>query len=189
MALKDLLHTIDLKLKEDLKKIEHEEKESLDEIRKTAKHNEERAVAELQDQKGQRTDALKQKMDTILKMESRNKMLEAKTSLVSEVFAKAQEELANLSDTDYKKWLTSVLKKTGVASGTVIPAKGKEKITETVIHDLKLGLTMGKSGNFAGGCIIQSESMEVNCTFEAILMKNLRPDLEVMIAGQLFANS
>lgn len=186
MALQDILNSIQEKLEEELQKIEDDEKKIIDDIHKQTKKNEEKMQSELIKQKEQKMIDLKQKMNTILKMESRNSMLEAKTKLVNNVFDSVLEKLDSLSDSDYQKWLSTSIKEITLKEGEIVPAKGKEKLTEEAVKDAKSELKVVKAGEFKGGFIIRSKNIEIDNTFKSIVYKQLKPELELQAAKILF---
>ncbi len=186
MALQDILNSIQEKLEEELQKIEDDEKKSIDEIRKQMKKEEKKTHDELIKQKEQKINDLKQKMSTILKMESRNSMLEAKTKLVDSVFDSVLEKLNNLSDSDYKKWLLTSIKEIALKEGEIVPAKGKEKLIEEAIKESKSELKIAEAEEFSGGFIIRSKNIEIDNTFTSIVYKQLKPELELQTAKILF---
>jgi vacuolar-type H+-ATPase subunit E/Vma4 len=186
MALQDILNSIQQKLEEELQKVGDDEKKAVEDIKKQMNKEEKDASGELKQQKEQKVSALNQKMDTILKMESRNSMLEAKTGLVSNVFDSVLEELNNLSDGDYKKWAVQAIKEMGLKEGEIIPAKGKEKVIQEAAQEAKSELTVGKAGDFEGGFIARSKNIEIDNTFTSIVFKQLKPELELQVAKILF---
>lgn len=128
------------------------------------------------------------KMTTHAKMEAKNQLLKEKRELMDVVFETALKELAHSEN--YKGLLVGLLKHT-VLTGegiTVCPAKGREEETRAAIaesgKDYKL---CEESLNIKGGFILKSEKIEINNSFESILNKQLRSDLELDVAQTLFA--
>lgn len=187
MALKDILNSIEERLQQELDKIEDEEKKTTEEIKKKMKEEEKKTLNELTEQKKQKLHDMKQKMETIFKMESRNLTLEAKTKLINQVFEGAINTLRELPEKEYKKWLVSQLKSIPFDSGEIIPAKGREKITQEAMKECKLNFKLASAGDFSGGFIAQSEDMEINNMFESIVYKQLKSNLELKVAKILFS--
>jgi V/A-type H+-transporting ATPase subunit E len=186
MALKDILNSISEKLQEELGKIDEDEKKAILDIQKQMAEEEKKAMDELNAQRKKKESGMKQKMDTILKMESRNALLKSKTDLIDQVFEGALDQLKKLPDKEYESWLKKALKNVAVSEGEIVPAKGKEKITESAVKAENMNLKVGDAGKFEGGFVIRSKNVEVDNTFEAILMRQLKADLEITVAKTLF---
>ena len=186
MALQDILNSIQEKLEEELQKVSDEEEKMLNDIKKQMKKEQDQKLKELTRQKESKINALGQKMEIILKMESRNSLLKAKTKLVDGVFDSVFEDLNKLSDAEYKEWMSSSIKKMDLSEGEIIPAKGKEKLTEEVIKETGLNLKIAKAGDFTGGFIACSKNIEINNTFNSIVFKQLKPEFELQVAKILF---
>ena len=121
-------------------------------------------------------------------METRNNLLRAKRELLQKILDRT---VTALADSDkYVEIITALLKKAAkeFKNGTVIPAKGKESQTQKALDAAQTGFTLSsKSTNIAGGFILESEQIEINFSFEAILSKELWGDLELQINQLLFA--
>lgn len=128
------------------------------------------------------------KMTTHAKMEAKNKLLKEKRELMDTIFAEALDKLVN--SPHYKDLLVNLLKHTSLHGDdiSVCPAKGKEEETRAAISaagkDYKLS---EKSLDIKGGFVLQSAKIEVDNSFESILNKQLRSDLELEVAQTLFS--
>jgi V/A-type H+-transporting ATPase subunit E len=186
MALQDILTEINNKLQSELQKIANEEQKAVTDIKNRINNEEKLFVSSIRNQKEERIQSLKQKTKSIEHMEGRNELLKRKKQLLDEVFSNAVDELSKLDENTYKTWLESALKQAPQFKGEIIPAKGREKITEAVMKKVLPDCKLGSAGNFKGGVIARSEKMEIDMTFESIVEKQIRDDLEIKISSTLF---
>ncbi|MBU1018543.1 MAG: V-type ATP synthase subunit E [Patescibacteria group bacterium] len=182
--LQDLIEEIqkigDKKLKE-LEKLHEEEavklKEKYAQQRKEAVSNIEKRATEASKQVETRTEML-------ANTERRKQILSKKRELIESTFASALETLAN--SPNYGKYLKTLLSKISesVSEGEVVYAKGKKAETQEALTGTNYKLT--EEGNFKGGLIIRVEKIEYDLTFDCLIGRQLRDELETKIAHILF---
>lgn len=124
----------------------------------------------------------------------RNNKLSAKQEVIKEVFEKSIDMLATISGDDFLRFIkNSILSLGEIGEQTLILNKdGMEVVDLTFIYDLnqslgdkgniKLSLN---TGNFKGGFILESNGIEINNTYEA-LVSSLKDELEFEVARVLF---
>lgn len=139
----------------------------------------------------------KRRIIGVAQLEARKDLLAAKQELISEAFQKSLEQLINMEDSSYLSIIRSMLLDlTETGAETVIcsaadlkriPAGFWKEVNDALVEKGKKGsITLAKeTREIRGGFILQSEGVEMNCSFESLLdMK--RDQLETAIAAVLF---
>jgi len=187
MALTDILEEIKKETEDKLKTLEKEHADKLKGLDEKFTEMKKEAEAEMDEQVAENSKKILNKMTTHAKMEAKNKLIREKRDLIEGVFEQALDKLAK-SD-NYKDMLVALLKHGGISGDdvTVCPAKGKEEETKAAISaagkDYKL---CDKSLDIKGGFVLRSAKIEIDNSFESILYKQLKDDLELEVAGSLF---
>ena len=138
----------------------------------------------------------KERVISSAELKARNEKLQAKQTVIKEVFEKAVEELCKLGKDEYLKFI-----KDGVTSLTVtgdenliLNAEGQKLVDEAFVKsindevsakgkgNIKLSSTVG---NFKGGFILEKDGIEINNTFEA-LVESMKEEMELEVAKALF---
>lgn len=139
----------------------------------------------------------KERVISSAELKARNEKLQAKQTVIKEVFEKAVEELCKLGKDEYLKFI-----KDGVTSLTVtgdenliLNAEGQKLVHEAFVKsindevsakgkkaNIKLSSTVG---NFKGGFILEKDGIEINNTFEA-LVESMKEEMELEVAKALF---
>lgn len=124
----------------------------------------------------------------------RNNKLFAKQEVIKEIFEKSIDALINISGEDFLGFIKESILSLGViGEQTLILNKaGMELVDLTFIYDLNQALgnkgnvkLSPNVGNFKGGFILESNGIEINNTYEA-LVGSLRDELEFEVARVLF---
>lgn len=124
----------------------------------------------------------------------RNNKLSAKQEVIKEVFEKSIDMLATISGDDFLRFIkNSILSLGEIGEQTLILNKeGMEVVDLTFIYDLNQSLgdkgnikLSPNTGNFKGGFILESNGIEINNTYEA-LVSSLKDELEFEVARVLF---
>lgn len=187
MALNDILEQIK---EENQKKLEEINKEFDEKIKKIDSEYEtkmEKAKKATNTQVETNSKKVTNKMITVAKMEAKNKLLKEKRKVMDEIFDEALNQIVE-SD-DYKKLIVGLLKHAGIKGEDIIvvPAKGKEKETKEALEQSGQSFELSDiSADIRGGFILTSEKVEIDNSFESILNKQLRDELELDIAKSLF---
>lgn len=187
MALSDILDKIKDETDSKLKELNEEYEAKLAALEADFKEKKEKAKAEMDEQVAVNSKKILNKMETVAKMEAKNKLLKEKRELLDAIFADALNALAGSGK--YQDMLTALLKHSQIKGDDVkvVPAKGKEDATKAALSASGKSYQMAdKSADIKGGFILQSEKIEIDNSFESILHKQLRGDLELEIAKTLF---
>lgn len=188
MALSDILEQIKKETQEKLDKLQKDYDEAVKKIEKEFEKLLNDAREEMDEQVAANSEKIRSKMVTHAKMEAKNKLLKEKREVIDEIFKAALDALA--SSSDYEKLLTKLLKHSDIDGDhvKVVPAKGKEDATKAAISASGKTFKMSeKSADIKGGFILESEKIEIDNSFESILNKQLRDDLELEVAQNIFS--
>lgn len=159
--------------------------------RKAAENREKRLQKAITEAK-----VLEERIVAAEELESRKNKLKLKQGLISKVFEKALERLAELPDDEYRQLIINMtipLIKEG-SEEIVISARDRERLKGIDGDINRLLKEQGidgkvsiseKDGGFLGGFILVRGRMEINCTLET-LIETIRPELETEVAGILF---
>lgn len=188
MALADILEEIKKEADEKLKTLEKEHADKIKGLDTQFDEKKKTAESEMDEQVTENSRKILNKMTTHAKMEAKNKLMREKRELMEGVFKEALDQLVN-SD-NYKEILVSLLKHSNIKGDDIIvcPAKGKEDVTKAAISaagkDYKLS---EKPLNIKGGFVLTTDKIEIDNSFESILYKQLKDDLELEVAEKLFS--
>ncbi|MFH1218650.1 MAG: V-type ATP synthase subunit E [Candidatus Peregrinibacteria bacterium] len=186
MALTDILAKIekesDSKI-EDLKKEFEKKKKALEnECATRQKEIDERMHQRIEEN----SKKLLEKAETLAERESKNKLLKAKHEIIEQALLGAIDALAESSD--YVKILTTMLKNSDMDDDTVVvPAKDKEEETKKAIKESgKKYFLSDKSTQIKGGFILKTAKVEVDNSFETLILSQMKEDLEINLHKSLF---
>ncbi len=129
------------------------------------------------------------------RMENARALLKAKTELLDEVFARAEDRIAKMPDESYKALITKLMSQ-AVETGDeeVIVGKDEKRITGDFIKQVNRQLGTGFKGNLRlsdrraeikGGFILKRGRVQVNAAVE-VLVERLREAMEMELASRLF---
>jgi len=186
MALVDILQKIE---KDTASKIAELEK-SFEEKKKKLEEESEKQQKEIDETMNQKVEEksakIIEKATTLAAMEAKNQLLQAKRKIIEAALGNAIEALVN-SD-KYEDVLSSMLKKADLEGDVeVVPAKGREDSTKKAITASGKNYSLSdKSTNIQGGFILKTEKIEIDNSFETIIKKQLREDLEINVHKLLF---
>lgn len=138
--------------------------------------------AEMDDQVEKRKAMLRAKAETHAKLSTRSAVLKRKQEKIDEVFDTALERAASLSDKEVEPLLSALLK-TLPKDGEVRPSKKHEAL----VKKLASGMTIGQPIDAKGGFLFVSPTQERNCTFEHLILQELRARKELDVSRALAA--
>lgn len=185
MALTDILEKIDKEaqahIDEFKKDFDIRKKELEKEAEERRKNSEKEMTASTEMNSAKITETVKLEAE----MEAKNQLLKAKREIIDAILRKA---VGKLSEADnYEDILAEMMKHADIEAAQVIPAEGKEESTRQAIQKSGKGYTLAKdSGKIAGGVILKAEKMEIDNSFETIILEELRPGLEIELHKLLF---
>lgn len=187
MALKDILEQIKEETEDKLNTLKKEHDKKMKEIDDKFSALKKEAETGMDEQVKTNSKKILNKMTTVAKMEAKNKLLKEKRELLDAIFDETLKKL--VSSSGYKRLITGLLKASKLEGEgiTVVPAKGKESETKAAVEASGKSYKVSeKSADVKGGFILKSDKIEIDNSFESILNKQLRDDLELEVAKTLF---
>ncbi|OIP81716.1 hypothetical protein COW94_01450 [Candidatus Peregrinibacteria bacterium CG22_combo_CG10-13_8_21_14_all_44_10] len=184
MPLQDLIKEIEKIGDKKLKDLEKKFAEDLQAMEKQYKAKREEAVKVIEKKAEEATGRVKARAEMLANTERRKNILSKKREILDSVFVDTLSRLAK--SPDYKKYLEALIKQATTYSeeGEIIPAKGKKAVTEDVIS--KTEYKIAEEGQFHGGFILKTGKVEYDFTFDSVIEKKLRDELETKVANILF---
>ena len=119
-------------------------------------------------------------------IEGKNDLLRKKREFIENILDKVLKKLAELDEVNYKKLLLSIIKKLQVKEGTVYPAKNKTEMIKKVLKNFDETLQFGEPRDITGGFIIETSQVNFDFSWENVVKKIFRKDLETIIVSELF---
>lgn len=182
--LKDLIEEIQKIGKKKMKDLEASHKEAVTELKKKYTEKKKESVEIIEDKAKTAIETVKSRTEMLANTERRKQTLAVKRGIIDSVFV---DTLENLRQSDkYAKYLEIMVAKAQkeVSEGEIIPAKGKKEATESAIKGTSY--TLGSEGHFKGGFIVRAGKVEYDFTFDSLIEKQLRDELETKVAHILF---
>lgn len=131
------------------------------------------------------------------RMDIAKDFLTAKRKILDEVFAQARKQLQNLTDEDYREFMTKlILEAVETGDEEVIVDKSETRIDQKFIKQINRRLEPGYKGNLrlsdetdnlGAGFILRRGRIKNNVSIE-VLLTHARKDLEIKLAKELFEN-
>ena len=178
-------------------KILAEANEKKENILSKKKKEAEKLEAEMIEKAEREAVTRKERVISGAELSARNKKLEAKQAIITDVFNMSIESLCNLNEADYKSFIKDTIISLNIDGDEKLILNDKVKnivdnaflaeINEALVKNNKLGkLTVSdETANYKGGFILEKNGIEINNTFEA-LVSSLREELEFEVAKELF---
>lgn len=157
----------------------------------------EKLEAEMIEKATREAQTRKERVISGAELSARNKKLEAKQAIITDVFNMSIESLCNLKEDEYKSFIKNTILSLNIDGDEKLILNDKVKnivdnsflaeINEALVKNNKLGkLTISnETANYKGGFILEKNGIEINNTFEA-LVTSLREELEFEVAKELF---
>lgn len=136
----------------------------------------------------------KEKAISSATLKVRNDKLAAKQEVIAKVFEESIEKLSSIKGDDFLRYIRNSILSLGQIGEQrlILNKEGLEQVDLTFIYELNQALgekgnikLSSEAGNFKGGFILESNGIEINNTYEA-LVDSLRDELEYEVAEVLF---
>ena len=139
----------------------------------------------------------KERVISSAELKARNEKLQAKQTVIQEVFEKAVEELCKLGKDDYLAFIKNGVTSLAITGdeNLILNAEGQKLVNDDFIKSINNELSSkGKAGNlklsstvgsFKGGFILEKNGIEINNTFEA-LVESMKEEMQLEVAKALF---
>ena len=140
---------------------------------------------------------IKARVISSAEIKARNEKLQAKQTVIQEVFEKAVEELCKLGKDDYLAFIKNGVTSLAITGdeNLILNAEGQKLVNDDFIKSINKELSSkGKAGNlklsstvgsFKGGFILEKNGIEINNTFEA-LVESMKEEMQLEVAKALF---
>jgi len=183
MALQDIIDAIVAQADRDIAALRADHEKRVLAL-KTA-HDADRVALKAQTAKqlAERKDLLNRKTTAHLSVERRNRVAEARSTVLDVVFAEVVAGLASLPEAKIEVILRACLKNIR-GEGTLLPSKRHEAILKKIAPSERF--TIGEHCDAIGGFRFIGTSTEADYTFEHLVHGVLRPQKELEIALSLF---
>lgn len=152
MALSDILEKIKEETDTKVKDLNEQFEAKLFTLKTEFEEKKEKAKKEMDEQVARNSKKILNKMETLAKMEGKNKLLKEKRALLDDIFEQALKELIQADD--YQKMVKTLLEKTEIEGSdiSIVPAKGKEDETKKALEESGKNYKMAeKSADIKGG--------------------------------------
>jgi vacuolar-type H+-ATPase subunit E/Vma4 len=137
-------------------------------------------MAEIDDQVEKRKTMLRAKAETHAKLSTRSGALSHKQGKIDEVFATVMEQASALTDKDVEPLLAALIKSLP-NDGEIRPAKKHEALIKKLAGNRQVSASIDAKGGF----LFVSKTQERNCTFEHLILTELRARKELDVARAL----
>jgi len=139
----------------------------------------------------------KERVISSAELKARNEKLQAKQTVIQEVFEKAVEELCKLGKDGYLAFIKNGVTSLAITGdeNLILNAEGQKLVNDDFIKSINKELSSkGKAGNlklsstvgsFKGGFILEKNGIEINNTFEA-LVESMKEEMQLEVAKALF---
>ena len=133
------------------------------------------------------------------RLDFRKKLLQEKHRVLQETFRRAFEDIRNLDDNDYKKFIRGIiLEVAGADEGEIfISGRDRKKIDPSLIEEINKTLKRQdksatlklsqEDANIDGGFILKMGQVEMNCSLSSLFKKE-REELESEVSAILLKN-
>lgn len=186
MALQDILDRIDKETQTRLQQLEQSFKKTVEKLKEENERKQKKIEEDMNAKVEMNSKKIMEKAENLATMENKNQLLKAKRDIIHQALEQAVTKLAE-SD-EYVEILAALLEQIDADEGTVIPAEGKADQTKKAIEKSgKKFKVADKHGNFEGGFVFTTATMEINNSFENILFGQLIDHLEIELNKILFA--
>jgi vacuolar-type H+-ATPase subunit E/Vma4 len=187
MALKDILEKIEEETSKKLAVLEENLKTKIKKLEEDFERRQKEIDKNTHNKVEENSAKILEKAEMLAVMESKNKLLRAKRGLIETALEKAIDQL--FEDKNYEDVISKMLKKVDLEGEdiVIIPSKGKEEETKKAIKASGKNFFLSeKPENIKGGFIVKTSKIEIDNSFETLIKKQLKEDLEIDINKLLF---
>jgi len=190
MALKDITNTIKAEAEAEAEKIKAEGNKQVESVTQKGK---EKVAAEkklLDERTNKEVQKVLDKAKFHANIEERNEIVAAKQKIVVQVFKESLPKIGGLDDNVYVDFIGKLINVLpSVKDGQIVSAAGKEELTKKALEKSEREFSvLAETVESVGGFVFRSEDIEVNDTFEALLV-GLKDDLEIKVSEILFGEN
>ena len=154
-----------------------------------------KSARELTGQAAQEAAEYGHRMESMADLSCRRARLEVKQQLLDKLFDQALQALSGMEDRDYLALVARLMLEAAEGDEQVVVAPGESRIDGAFLAEINSRLKAqtrkgelklaGRREPMAGGFILDSRGVEINCSFE-MLVRQARPMMEKEAAALLF---
>lgn len=183
MALDDILQAIKTHADRELASAKKAHDERMSTMRESSAADTDRKIRDIAEQKDAKLRALRQKADAFASSQIKHATLTAKKRALDDVYAETASALAAMPAAKLESLLRACLD--GLPSGgTIRPAAAHAAVVKTLVGTTH---AIGDSIDAVGGFVYIANDREIDCTFESLVERILRPETELDTSATLFA--
>jgi len=178
MSLQDILKKILEKAQQEAKAIEAETADKKKAIEQQYKSKEKEAHQALEVKTNEALESIDRKTQSMARREASKLTGAAKKDLIDSVLATFIDHLSQLDDKTYKQIVSKLLEQITEQDGALQVSKGKKSLFDTQFE-------IKESEDVKGGFIFSNKQVEIDNTFESLVLSQFRPQLEIYFSEQL----
>jgi V/A-type H+-transporting ATPase subunit E len=187
MALEDIIKTLEVEYEQKVTELEKENKFKLQQLKI---EGDKKITTEKEKILQTFTQANKRKVDLELFVEKsklRSQVLEVKRDLLNKVYETVLKKISKLPDQEHEKLLDKLLSNLPSVAGLIVPAKGREKVTNQALKKLKIKHKLAiESLSVAGGFLWQGDDFDIDLTVEK-LVESIKSKTEIEVTKKIFS--
>lgn len=182
MALDDILNAIRSHADTDRATARTDHERRMTDLRTAARQSMERQEREMDEQKERKLKQLRQKAEAYAATHLRHTTLRTKQRQLDDVYRETVSTLAAAPAATAEPLLRACLESVP-RNGTIKPSKHHAALIKKLAGQ---GHEIGESIDAAGGFVFISSDREIDCTFETLVERVLRPQTELDVSSSLF---
>ncbi len=188
MSKEDLLEKIESDAQLKIKDILRERDDEVSSLKKSYEEKIKRIKEEHHSSLGEMKRKEKEKNISKLNRFFREEKEKIKREFVDKVFCETLNQLKNITDDEYYSLMKSFLEKNidREFKGECLVPKKRKEVSERIIKDIALPVSVKETDDICGGFILFDDSMHHDLSFES-LMSAIQEDLEVEVSKKLFS--
>ncbi len=186
MSIQDILEKILTNAKNERDTILRKAKEEAEILKKEILSNGMKKVAELEEKTDDKISKTIKKSEYLAHMKGKNSLLEDKKTIIEDILSIIVEKLSSMPAKEYEQFLAKMMREISIEEGIIYPAKGKENSTKGAVKLNGKKFQIGESKDIAGGFIVDSEFSNFDFSFETLVRKTYRKNLEEIIISTIF---
>lgn len=186
MSFQDILDKVLLQAKGEAEQILLQARVKAEALRQTLQEKGEADRAALDEAYEEKLNRAKKKSEYLAHLEGRNRVLEKKKQIIDFILKEVVKKLSEMPAKQYEQILADLMKKIHISDGVIRPADGKGNSTKGAIKISGKTFKMGEPVEIQGGFLLESELADFDYSFETIVFKTYKSQLEDIIVQKIF---
>ncbi len=122
----------------------------------------------------------------LAEVSGKDQVLKRKNVIIEDILTTVLHELSAIPAKEYEQFLSKLMAQVYVKDGVVYPAVWKENSTKGAVKISGKNFKISDSQDIIGGFIVKSDIADFDFSFETIVNKTFRKDIEEMIVSEIF---